>query len=381
VAAQAQTDDAVAKGQQVFADNCAICHKIGEQLVGPDLAGVTERRSPEWVKNFIKNSAKMIAAGDKEAIEVFEKFNKVPMTNFEGTIKDPDLDNLVAYLGQAKVEAPAPPPVTPTETPVQAAEVAPVAEPSWWSRLSDNDKILIGFIGALVVVLGGAFVALSVQMIGFLRGQRPEWESETIATPVMGRGLFADLRALFSGDANNQIMKGHAYDSDIQEMDNGMPSWLAYFFYLTILFGGVYLLNYHVFKFSALPADEYKAEMALATLRYGATSDRVSVALVPTTDAAALEAGKASYLANCAVCHGKAGEGGVGPNLADAYWLHGGKFEQVFTSIREGIAAKGMQPWKGKITDPDLVSLTSYLQKLQGTNPPNAKAPQGEKAE
>lgn len=75
------------------------------RLVGPDLTGVTERRSEDWVKSFIKNSQAMVKAGDADAVAIFEEFNSIPMTSFPLT--DPELTALVGYLdgfGAAKTE-------------------------------------------------------------------------------------------------------------------------------------------------------------------------------------------------------------------------------------------------------------------------------------
>ena len=89
-AAQAQD------GEQIFTQNCSACHKMGMRLVGPDLTGVTDRRSEEWVASFIRNSQGMVADGDADAVAIFEEFNKMPMTAFD--LPDADMAALVAFL-------------------------------------------------------------------------------------------------------------------------------------------------------------------------------------------------------------------------------------------------------------------------------------------
>ncbi len=84
-------------GEKVFKANCSACHKMGMRLVGPDLTGVTERRSEEWIASFVRNSQKMVADGDADAVAIFEEFNKVPMTSFN--LNDADMSALIAYLG------------------------------------------------------------------------------------------------------------------------------------------------------------------------------------------------------------------------------------------------------------------------------------------
>ncbi|HSI91419.1 MAG TPA: c-type cytochrome, partial [Adhaeribacter sp.] len=99
------------------------------------------------------------------------------------------------------------------------------------------------------------------------------------------------------------------------------------------------------------------------------------------TEASAIENGKALYAQNCAACHGQQGEGTVGPNLADEYWLHGGDVNDIFRTIKFGVTSKGMVAWDKKLSKDQILEVSSYILTLQGTNPPNGKAPQGEKHE
>lgn len=110
----------------------------------------------------------------------------------------------------------------------------------------------------------------------------------------------------------------------------------------------------------------------------GLTSDDLQL----LTDAADIEAGKTIYNEmNCFACHGMNGEGNaIGPNLTDEYWLHGCDFESVFNIIKNGNPAKGMTAFKGQISDEKIQQVASYLKTLEGINPANAKAPQGENA-
>jgi cytochrome c oxidase cbb3-type subunit 3 len=96
-------------------------------------------------------------------------------------------------------------------------------------------------------------------------------------------------------------------------------------------------------------------------------------------DDASLAAGKTVYEGKCAACHGMAGEGGVGPNLTDEYWLHGGDIKSVFKTIKYGVPEKGMISWKSQLRPAEMHKTASYILTLVGTNPPNGKEPQGEK--
>jgi cytochrome c oxidase cbb3-type subunit 3 len=81
----------------------------------------------------------------------------------------------------------------------------------------------------------------------------------------------------------------------------------------------------------------------------------------------------------CGACHGAGGEGNdVGPNLADEYWLHKGSIKDIFYSIKYGWPEKGMKSWKDDMSPVQIAQVASYIKSLQGTNPPNAKAPQGD---
>lgn len=373
IGVQAQDDAAVAEGKKLFAENCATCHKLGEDLIGPNLVGVLDRRKPEWVKNFIKNSARMIEQGDADAKAVYEKYNKVAMTAFEGVIPEAGIDALISYLKVAQPEAPPPPPATAS---VGTAAAAPVAASG--IKLSDNEKIVLAVFAAFIMLIVAAIIALLSQLIGLQRALEAKTELQPAVKriPELGKGILSDIRALFTGVATNEMMEGHNYDG-IQELDNGMPPWLAYFFYVTIIFGIVYMLNYHVFRFSDLQEAEYEAEVAQAILRYGDNKDRVKVQIVQISDKAQLENAQKIFAQNCAACHGKALEGGVGPNLTDKFYLHGGQLADIFHVIREGVPAKGMISWKNKLSDQEILQLASYIKTMEGTNPPNAKAPQG----
>lgn len=90
-----------------------------------------------------------------------------------------------------------------------------------------------------------------------------------------------------------------------------------------------------------------------------------------------IENGKQVYNANCAACHGLQGQGGVGPNLTDDYWIAENTFKGVETSIGVGVPEKGMPGWKTILGEKKVQALVVYIATLQGTNPPDAKKPEG----
>jgi cytochrome c oxidase cbb3-type subunit 3 len=174
---------------------------------------------------------------------------------------------------------------------------------------------------------------------------------------------------------------GHDYDG-IRELDNRLPPWWLYGFYGCILFGCVYMWRYHVSHSAPLSVEEYtisvqKAELQKAAFLKNAANLVDENTVKQLTAASELAAGQKVFEATCFACHGKAGEGGVGPNLTDEYWLHGGSVQEVFKSIKYGWPDKGMKSWKDDFSPAQIAQITSYVRSLQGTHPANAKAPQG----
>ena len=86
----------IAKGKSLFNANCAACHKLNKNLVGPKLAGVTEKYEKEWLYTWIKNSSAMIKSGDERAVAVWEEWNKLAMNAFP-QLSNEDIDNILAY--------------------------------------------------------------------------------------------------------------------------------------------------------------------------------------------------------------------------------------------------------------------------------------------
>ncbi|RYY65475.1 MAG: c-type cytochrome, partial [Chitinophagaceae bacterium] len=172
----------------------------------------------------------------------------------------------------------------------------------------------------------------------------------------------------------------HEYDG-IRELDNALPPWWKWGFYLSVVLSFVYLWHYQ-FGSGPTPEQEYTAEMKSAAAEIEAyrlaSKDNVDEKSVTMADAAGIESGKAIFQKNCFMCHGAAGEGGVGPNLTDEYWLHGGSINDVFHTIKYGYADKGMQAWEKMFSPAQIRDLASYVKSLKGTRPANAKAPQGD---
>jgi cytochrome c oxidase cbb3-type subunit III len=172
---------------------------------------------------------------------------------------------------------------------------------------------------------------------------------------------------------------GHDYDG-IRELDNRLPPWWLYGFYLTILVAGIYLWRYQVSHTGPSSKEEYETAVANADMEVkeylkmkGDAVDENTVKILSSADD--LAAGKTLFLKSCVACHKEAGGGDVGPNLTDEYWIHGGDIKSIFKTIRYGINA--MPQWQNSYSNKQIAQLASYVRSLIGTTPPNPKAPQG----
>lgn len=195
--------------------------------------------------------------------------------------------------------------------------------------------------------------------------------------------MWEKLLSLKPLSAEKDVELDHDFDG-IKELNNPIPPWFNVLFYGTIVAAFVYILYFHVFEAGNLQAQEYKNELVVAekqkadyVKKAGNLIDENSVKLL--TDASTIKEGEQLYATKCAVCHGEKGEGKVGPNLTDEYWLHGGSIQEVFKSIKYGWPAKGMVAWQNSMNGGQMQELASYILSLQGTNPAGAKEAQGEK--
>lgn len=176
------------------------------------------------------------------------------------------------------------------------------------------------------------------------------------------------------------IMFDHDFDG-IQELDNRIPPWFSFLFYGTIIWSLVYLLVFHVIGDGNVQQNEYKAEVQQAAfekellIKTGAFLNEETVTL--STDAAVIAEGKDIFAKNCVTCHAADGGGGVGPNLTDDYWIHGGGIKNIFTTIKYGVPAKGMISWQTQLDPTKMQAVASYVISLHGTKPLAPKEPQG----
>ena len=182
--------------------------------------------------------------------------------------------------------------------------------------------------------------------------------------------------------SEDQLLLEHDYDG-IKELDNNLPPWWVYLFYASIVFGVVYMV-----RFEILGADDQEMELAkeiaqakIEVAEYMKTApdmmDEKTVTVL--TDPADLAVGKEIYTTNCAACHRADAGGQIGPNLTDDEWILGGGIKNIFhTLVNGGRDGKGMIAWKGTLKPKEMQKVASYIMSLKGSNPVDAKAPEGE---
>ncbi|MEY4057886.1 MAG: hypothetical protein RLZ50_1098 [Bacteroidota bacterium] len=182
-------------------------------------------------------------------------------------------------------------------------------------------------------------------------------------------------------DKEADLLLDHDYDG-IKELDNALPPWWKYGFYITIVVAVFYLLKFEVWHTGMNPTEEYNKEMTTAKIETEAylasAKENVDENSVTELDVAGIAAGKAIFAKTCVPCHLAEGQGLVGPNLTDEYWIHGGGIKDIFKTIKYGYPDKGMQSWQSTYSPVQMQQLASYIRSLKGTNPPNPKAPQGD---
>ena len=183
-------------------------------------------------------------------------------------------------------------------------------------------------------------------------------------------------------DESKDKLRSHVYDG-IQEYDNMLPRWWVNLFIITTIFAGAYLYYYHFRGEDAGLEQEYRvAKQAAdqAALARPNPSQEISEEqlMAMVKDEKILAKGRTIFQEKCVSCHGAHGEGLVGPNFTDRYWIHGGKMKSIVNTIRNGVPAKGMIPWASLLGSDDIHAAAAFVKSLEGTNAPHGKAPEGQ---
>lgn len=157
---------------------------------------------------------------------------------------------------------------------------------------------------------------------------------------------------------------GHADESDgIEEYDNPLPDWWVGLFVVSTVWGIGYAVNYHLVAESS-QRGFYDEEVAAAAVRWPQPEEAAGADLSPET----LALGGETFAAHCLSCHGAALQGGIGPSLVDAAWIHGGDYESIARTITEGVAAKGMPQWGPILGARKVAAVASFVMDKAGAN-------------
>lgn len=260
------------------------------------------------------------------------------------------------------------------------------AESSIFTYMYDNIIVILGLIviaGVAISIVQLIMDFIELQKMRILQESGVSKEEIIAETKVPGwKKLYDWAWSIVPVGEEKNIDLGHDYDG-IRELDNRLPPWWLGIFYGTIVFAAVYLYYYQWGGSDWSSEKEYEMAMEEAQrekeeylARMPDLVDETNVEVV--MDESSLAAGKEIYMASCLACHGPEGQGLVGPNFTDEYWIHGGSITDLFATIKYGVPEKGMIAWNTQLRPTSIQNVASYILTMQGTDPPGQKAPEGE---
>ncbi|HEY8510615.1 MAG TPA: cbb3-type cytochrome c oxidase N-terminal domain-containing protein [Cyclobacteriaceae bacterium] len=248
-------------------------------------------------------------------------------------------------------------------------------------------ELLVYVVAGMVLITLFAVIATAFyvfRVVNLLTEQAARERAERLGVtyvkePSLWHRISQKLTRATPVEKEEAILLDHSYDG-IRELDNHLPPWWKWLFYGTIVWGVIYLIVYHVMGLLPLSEAEYLAEVervqAMRATREVVEIDEAS--LVYTPDAEIISRGQSIFTSNCASCHRNDGGGGIGPNLTDDYWLHGGSLQNIFATIKNGVPDKGMISWAPILKPEEIRDASFYIMSIRGTNVAGGKEPQGE---
>ena len=271
----------------------------------------------------------------------------------------------------------------PAAAPATSAQDLPTIM-SWILGIASAVLFIVAMIYIIKVnqFLYKRVIALEAQKSGMLL---PADAVPVVAQPV-GDDFWTRMRKKYWEDPvpiekEADIMLQHAHDG-IYELDNRLPPWWINMFFITIVWAVGYMYYYHWGGNGLSQKEEYqeevetaKKQIAIALAGKANAVDESNVTIV--SESSLVAEGELIFKNSCAACHGQLGEGGVGPNFTDDYWIHGGGIKDLFKTIKYGVPEKGMISWQSQLKPGDMQNVASYILSLRGTNPPNQKEAQG----
>ncbi|NIR29942.1 MAG: cytochrome-c oxidase, cbb3-type subunit III [Gammaproteobacteria bacterium] len=178
---------------------------------------------------------------------------------------------------------------------------------------------------------------------------------------------------------------GHVWDGDLQELNNPLPRWWLNLFYITLIFGFIYLMLYPGYGTNSMllgwtQEKQYRQEVKAAEARYGPLYEKYAQQAIPAlaenTDA--LKTGERLFATYCTQCHGSDARGVPGyPNLRDGEWLYGGDPQSIKTSILKGRQGN-MPAWKGSLGEEGVRQVVQYVLSLSDRKVKESAAAKGQ---
>jgi cytochrome c oxidase cbb3-type subunit 3 len=144
-----------------------------------------------------------------------------------------------------------------------------------------------------------------------------------------------------------------------------LPVWWLAAMSLAVVWAMGYWLWAEVFAISPTPVESYTEERLAALENSVEVTEDVLLEL--STDALAMRNAAKLFVQNCSKCHGAEGEGKIGPNLTDEYWVAGGAPLAIYQSIVEGRTLKGMPAWGRLIGPGKCKQVAAYLLTIRNT--------------
>lgn len=269
----------------------------------------------------------------------------------------------------------------------EAGTAQVVESTDWLSWAYQNLVLILGVVAIIGAV--AAIIHLNTQLMELNRIRVLQEHGIEVAEKIaiqhkqsLWQRWYKDMTKAVPIEKEADVMLDHNYDG-IRELDNILPPWWVGLFYATIIIGVAYFSYYHIADKGLSSSEQYIAEIEQAEDEVKAylaqQADQVDEnTVVMLIDENELALGASIFINKCAVCHGPEGQGGVGPNMTDNYFIHGGSINDVFKTIKYGVPEKGMISWKSQLRSSDMQRVASYILTLVGTNPPNPKDPEGE---
>ena len=192
-------------------------------------------------------------------------------------------------------------------------------------------------------------------------------------------------------EGKDKLLESHQDNDGIREYDNPLPDWFVNLFYGCVVYSVLYMGYYTGNGWALAKAGGVGQGLSssgaeyLAAVHMEKSSGAVNLPkevtggelLALLQAPGSIAGGEAVFKGNCLACHGDQGQGVVGPNLTDPFWIHGGKPESVLTSISQGYPDKGMPAWKPVLGAEKVRLAAAYVLSLRGRSVANPKAPQG----